>query len=246
MINLVKNKIRKAVREVLNENVVGYPMHFRTIYDDIGDGLLINEGLIKTYPLSYVQKYFDRRYVFDIREKYFNDNDWKVILVLPSKSDKAQEITDVLNRFGYYLGYKEENDRGLCLQFEPKFQNKFTGQQMKEVGCKYLIHVSPMYNQEKIMANGLCPTSRNGEFSYPNRIYLFLDTVSDRELESMVSRLSASNKSKGNDGRYCVFNVSLEGLEEHTFNLDFNMDNAVFTEENIPPTNLQLVKILNV
>ena len=240
-IKLTKEGLKEKIREILSEQIVRLPMHFRTMYDDIGDGLLINEGLIKTYPLTYVEKFFRHRFLsLGIKEKYFVEDEWKVVLILDKERGSESEINIIMNRFGYYLSYKGGMPGGnINLECEPKFQNTFTGKDLMDNGVNYLIHVSPQYNRNKILSTGLSPVCRNKEFNYPGRLYFFVDGMPQRYIQTMVNRLSGANDSQGNNGIYDVFNITLTGLENVKFNLDYNADDAVFTQENIPPTNIK-------
>lgn len=238
LIRLKETELKNLIKEGINEVVAGWPMHFRNIYDDIGDGYLINEGLIKTYPLTFVEKYFKGRYLWDILRKDFIEDEYKIFLTIDKNSTKEEEIEKVLNNFGYYLAYKTKDDKyNTVFQFEPKFQNTFTGKEMMENEINFLLHVSPSYNKEKILKSGLCPKSKNNEFAYPGRIYCFIQGVSKQYIQIMINKLSAANKK--HDEKYSLFKINLNGLEDIKFNIDFNAEYAVFTEENIPPSNIK-------
>jgi len=237
-IKLTKEGLKEKIREVLSEQTVGLPMHFRTVYDDIGDGRpfekTLMEGLIKTYPMSYVENFFKRRYTMDVFRKNFDYEEGRVILVFYPNSDAIDEVIKTLDRFGYFLSWHDNT----TYQFEPKFQNEFTVEDLKYNGCRYLLHVSPVYNKEKILQNGLSPVFRNDEFTYPGRIYLFLSDISDRELKNMTIRLSDANRSKGNNGVYTLYRISFDGLWNAKFCIDHNANHAVYTQDNIPPSSI--------
>ena len=240
LIRLKETELKNLIKESINEVVAGWPMHFRNIYDDIGDGYLINEGLIKTYPLTFVEKYFKGRYLWDILRKDFIEDEYKIFLTIDKNSTKEEEIEKVLNNFGYYLAYKTKDDKyNTVFQFEPKFQNTFTVKDLLENDIKYFLHVSPFYNREKILKNGLTPVSKNNEFDYPSRVYLFIDGTPKHIIQSMVNKLSRQNNNPKNNGNYTLYRIDFNGLENIKFNTDFNAEYAVFTSENIPPSNIQ-------
>ena len=246
IIKLTKTDLVKKIKETINELLIGPPMRYRTMYDDIGDGLLVNEGLIHTYPLVYVEKFFRKRFSDDIIDKSFEYPEGMCIIVFKEENEKLEEVVKAMDRFGYYDGYRGYTEDGNpYIQFEPKFQNILTGNDIIENDLPFLWHVSPECNKEKIFKKGLSPVSKNGEFNYPGRVYLLLGSSTKFELYSMAEKLSATNKNKSNNGKYCVFKINLKGIENMKFNLDNNADNAVWTYDNIPPSNIEYAYMID-
>ena len=165
-----------------------------------------------------------------------------ILEVLLPEGNYSERVEKFMNACGWYRAYFEPygKKKGYDLSiFEKRLQ--FT----EGVGVETdstLYHLVPTLRVGKIMKMGLCPKSGCKLGIHPDRIYLFKDELSEREIHYWIAQLSATEKDKRTirDG-YTLLKINTEGLNIKFYG-DPNLDGAVYTNENIPPQNIEIVK----
>lgn len=187
-------------------------------------------------------------------------NDWQikkvemyhnisVYILISTKTTKKDEITNDMDRMGYFKASEKDivygDMRLLQIKFEPKTQNDETDK-IKSI-FDFMYHLSPSYNEESILKEGLLPKSSDSQFlSHPNRVYLMNGDVGEHNIITLGRHLCEQNKNTMNDGSYTLFQVNLQGLPENVrFYKDPNAIIGAFTETVIPPTFIQMIRRYN-
>ena len=217
--------------------------YMKPVYEQVGDGELIIEGLIASYPPEYVEKWIQKRMTDDFLTAHVEDGSFT--FNIKNKPELIKNLEDGFKRLGYYCGYKQTNDEydTIFLQFEPKYPFSLTTDELVDGldGEVFMYHLSPVYLKQKILANGLIPKSKNGEFKYPDRVYFLDGATPPRSIFLMALMLSQSNKSHMNNDEYSLYKVNVRGLNGVKMYKDMNAgaDIAMYTYDNIPPQNIQ-------
>lgn len=199
------------------------------------------EGLTITYPIDttirYMQKYFG-----------LSDNQIKkvqaanglehILIASPNVSHIEEGLVHAMDTCGYHLGQKRvlpfSDGKFLILQFEAKHQENIAEKLRTEETT--LLHITPAYNRNSIVAIGLSPKAKNSLFNYPNRVYFLRGSTSIQRVIEIAKQLSNANQSKGNNQKYIVLRLDLERIPKETkFFFDPNYQFSVFTTENIRP-----------
>ena len=212
----------------------------------------LNEGLIKTYPSEQVEKFVREAYKLEDFQIEKVDKDGIVCFrfYLPLTDNNDEAITQAMDRLGYFLSNSEDksfqhNRIWRVYQFEPKFQPDETELILEE--NKFLCHVTPFYNKEKILTNGLVPKSKNLKYDYPDRIYLFSENLGERRIIGYAVSIWKTESSRRDvdrtEGRYALFEVNTSKIGFNTvLHRDANLPGAVWTTNNIKPEAIRFVK----
>lgn len=208
---------------------------------------ILNEGLIKTYDLNSLKKYLQDYFKLQDNHKVFLDNENNVEtgnIHIPNLGDNVKLIDKALNFCGYYISTTDEFDFNgepwVTLQFEPKFQENKKDEIISK--HQYLIHITPLYNLEKILKNGLSPKSKNKAFDYHNRVYLLYDFEPNKPLDTNIraihlgSQLCKKNDSVGNNGKYVFLRIDIKQIGDIGLYYDPNLIYGCYTRENISPS----------
>lgn len=236
----------------------------------------LNEGLVKTYPLRKLIDKIERiiGYCYKLPyEPYINENDkinlmWivgglfsddildDILHVHIGNREKTKDSIDCLKlvctALGYFISSIDENAQNLCI--ESKF-GKDISKDIKRANY-YLYHLCPTMYLDKIKGTGLVPHSKNDRFDYPDRIYLFTDSVLDKykQVANMlyIDRKSFYDIFSGdseeylkykihgvNPKEYSLLKIDLKGLNcpiylDGNFKQDENIQ-ALYIMENINP-----------
>ena len=222
----------------------------------------VYEGLIMTYPSKSLVRKITQEYpkskvaVYDynIKLKYFyevGNYDSKHIcdriIVSKVSGDESENIGKICSVYGYCSVYSISVKEYIIT---PKFDKKY---KMDGNIPKYLFHVTPLSNVEKIRKNGLMPCNKkNVENSnipeYDSRVYFFI--LNDMRLAATYAKQSMHRSKKfdkitktldENAMDFAVLCIKTEGLEgkvEFHADLDFNGVPACWTSQNIPPSNV--------
>lgn len=201
--------------------------------------ILIDEGLIKTYPSSkFIEKLKEHFQLEDWQVNIITVKEMEVIMLLiPNIDYNVNEVSRLMSFYGYFLskqkrGYIKGYDF-ISLRFEPKFSEDVRDVLKNE---KTLYHVTPSFNKEKILKNGFSPKWKNNLFYYPNRIYFTLGNTSFEEVKKLAYVLHNTNMTKGDKSAYSIFIVNVSKINENVrFYYDPNYKNGVYTTDNIPP-----------
>ena len=212
-------------------------------------------------PYGFLSEDEDKRYVFEndarvvpaeeveheLRLKY-NFRDWQleiskrghdvnVCICVGNFPNGVNEVVKDMEQMGYFLSYSAENkffgQNWKMLQFEPRFQmNEFE----EIVGKGDIMHLTPRYNVENILKNGLVPKSENYKFKYPNRVYFFMGDTPYPIVNKYGKKFCKNSKNPLNDGVYVLLSIDTNKLRESGIQLfyDPNMEYGCFTEEPIP------------
>lgn len=220
--------------------------------DMILESALLGEGLIRTYPLDWVEKYLQRNANSDFIHIHSNKMEKKFLVTMKQGSKSIEPLKHTMDAFGYYCSYELENNfmmPTVILQFEPKFDDYIKGSDFNAPqGKDVFYHVAPIRYKDKILAQGLVPRHRNKLFKYPARVYFMLASSGYLAAYYMAKLLCQDDKNKENGGEYAIFGVTLDGLDEVKFYRDWNVEHAkaYYTHENIPPANIHYIDQFNV
>lgn len=213
------------------------------------DEFVLNEGLLKTYPIDKVIKYIQNRFNItdDDVEKYV-DGYGEYILVRKNQSkDVIDNIKQILDLGGYYLA---DEDIDEYYTYEKKFEDNIFDELKKSGEIKYLYHITPSINDKKIQSNGLIPKSKNYRFNYPDRIYFLSDKDVNKdpeilkrvgwELYKVIFFKNRTNKEyleRRNSRQYSIYRINFSKLENIDLYRDPNTRNfdSYFTMDNIRP-----------
>lgn len=238
--------IRKLTIEENLEKVKDYE---KIVHPRYFSPLVMNEGLIKSFPadnvISHMKDYFN-----------FNDSDiWKIkvlngqekiVINVPNIFNNYKVVKEKMERCGWFLSaptekeIKQNQNRWIRMEFEAKFSDDATAKIKKK--HKYLYHITPRYNLEKIKKEGLAPRCRNTYFMFPSRIYLLFPdeaksiATNQKELAWLAGELCARNGSKGNDGQYSVLEIATDKLGDNVrLHYDPDYKYGLWTADNIKP-----------
>lgn len=238
-INLHELDFRARQKRVTFDN----PISFYDLSDEIN---ILTEGLMTTYPIDktvhYIKDYFK-----------LNENDIQIIdncicIIIPDVGENINIMKKVLNVCGYYPGTIKVYDiingvKYKSIQFEPKFQED-VGDDVRQ-NVRILYHITPFYNEHKILDNGFSPRNRNELFDFPDRVY-FMKARPDKEIIDLGLQLNKYNNSKGNDGKYTVFEIDATKIPENIkIYKDLNYKYGYFITDNLSPTCITNVGHIN-
>ena len=187
----------------------------------------LNEAYYATYPIEKVVGYLKNRYGSTANvERFEGENGEEVIMVAMGDSDYNQNIVDSdLSLCGYYPSYVEKKGKQRNVTYEKRFQDSVSD----IVEEKGRLH--------KIMENGLCPRTEDKMFNYPDRVYFFLEAPSIDECKFYIEQLSRYTSDHSKD--YVLLEIDVEDLNIE-FYYDPNMENAVYTKDNISPSRIEI------
>lgn len=225
-----------------------YPIRcFKSKFERMADDDTLSEGLIRTYPSEFVEKYLSKRINSDFRKAYFDEDHNHFWFVLKPDSQSIEPLKQKMDSFGYYCAVKDNVKEGVYMQFEPKFDDEYF--MRSELKFRFsdimFYHVAPCYLKEKILKYGLVPKSKNNFLKYPDRIHLVRATSEGREdVCELAVELYDKLENKINDGVYSLFGIKSDGLDDMKFYRDKNMlgSDAYFTYENTPPKNIVFIE----
>ena len=191
----------------------------------------LNEGLIRTHPIETVKRYLIKLYQFDDSQlQIFKDNKIeKLRIIIPNNNMFIEKIEKVMTLCGYFCSVKHdypEVENWIYLNFEPKNQDD-VNEYVRNM--KYIFHVTPEKYINKIKKIGLKPTFKNKFFSYPDRVYFFINDTSPEEIYSLKNQL------KQNNDKYCLLVIEVSKIPDNVNSyLDPNFEYGIYTNDNIP------------
>lgn len=197
-----------------------------------------------------MEKYLTPRLNGDFIEAGVDEDKMHFWFVLKPDSNSIEPLIEKMQAFGWFCSTNTMVDKGLYLQFEPKFDIFFKNDELpfEREGDITFYHIAPSYLKEKIMTNGLEPRSKNNFLKYPDRMYLFPKNVNRDEISSLAEMLYAQDTNPTKDGKYSLFGVKIRDLNDIKIYPDRNMFDIVgyFTYDNIPPSNVTHVEDFSV
>lgn len=194
---------------------------------------LVNEGLIKTYPVKDTVKYILKALgkVIKTGTTYTNNT---IEVILPERY--LDELDNCMMCCGYYKHktplYKQY---GNILYAKAKYAPKFNRNQSLS-DYEYLYHWSPKYLESKIKSNGFVPKSRNDYFQYPDKIHFLIDKLSNKQIYDCGQLIANANLNEMNNGEYVLYTLDVNKIPP---DLKFYIDNdwegySLYTYGNIP------------
>lgn len=242
----------KQLKDIIHNDIYkvsyGNPLSLM-MYDEI------NEGYYASYPIEKVKKYITN--MFNLNEWQFiihkNENDdtytCSILIYVDNTpiSNKISNLDKAMSLCGYFRGIVDDDmlngKRIKVIQYEPRFQDN-ANEFVKE--NKFLYHITPSYYKDKILANGFTPKSKNKIFNYPDRIYFFTAKNKKDELLGLALYYDEKVTNGLNDSKYALFELDGNALSDKvTFFHDPNLNNAVYTKENVPPNYIIRHKIID-
>ena len=197
-----------------------------------------NDGRVT--PVSQVKHELDWKYGFAPWQIIINDrgHDIQICVCIANLKQGVDEIVNDFKQMGYFLSQTSPvsspapNQKWLALQFEPIYQ---VDEANEILNYGDLFHLTPAYNIQSILTNGLQPKSENGMFDYPNRIFMFIGSTPIQEIQNLGQQLYEANKKPNNDGRYVLLKIDSQQLRNgYSLHYDPNYKYGVFTENGIP------------
>lgn len=201
---------------------------------------MLDESLIASYDISKVKEIFERRFgisdgiVFKVIERERNGHIVYYAMVSVPYKVLNNELKNGIISFMKFCGYSydsktKESGDAVNMFFKPRFQTDDSTNDVRK-RCRFVYHLTPASNFDKILKNGFIPKSENMLFSYPDRVYFFLGNNLKRK---SLNLMKAVWKSHGSP-EAVVFMVDLEKVPENVvFRTDFDADEAIFTHDNI-------------
>lgn len=261
LINIITEKISTDTRDekgmtyIRNRN---NPLSLDLMKYEKGE---LNEAYYKTYPIENVIKYVCGVFGNNILGHSVLEKDNSYLLTFRVPKNVNSEILDkAMSLCGYYVEWDGRDSKNLNsfvnkpyvdIQYAPRYSDK-QDNIFKEQDC--LFHICPYNFKEKIMKIGLVPSSKNNEYKYPNRIYLFksidenghslsfYDLVENAHiLYSAMDNIKNVKDRRFNDNRHTwsIFRVNTSMLSKDVVfynDTTWGDDSAIWTYSNIPPS----------
>ena len=203
------------------------------------------EGIFATYPIDKVRRFLLSYYHLpdsSVVIEDANNGEQSLIVTIRNTEERKSEIDKSMALCGYFPSFvvKCYNGDFLEITYEKRINDDADGMVRKH---RFLYHITPSIYVDDILKNGLCPKSKNKKFNYPNRIYLTVDKLTVKDVKAYAEMLYPyikQNKYTQDEGIYdnfALLQISVDELDEdvYSFYKDPNLDNAVYTIDNIPP-----------
>lgn len=164
---------------------------------------------------------------------------------------KVNKIMDALGWYPSFINHKNGGKYSAVISNMLDFKNVVIKYEAKydmevKVTSSYLYHVTPDIKYIKIKMNGLNAKTQSKLSDHPGRIYL-LDPEEDPDIKGTVLETAIEifnnyeNKDKSKE--MYVLRINMSKLRKLKFFEDpqFDLGNAVWTYENIPPYAIELI-----
>lgn len=217
---------------------LGNPLYWQMLNEEQN----LNEGLIKTYPPETTLRYIKGLYnlkdeqiaCIDSRAKEAGDESKKFAVFIKNTKELVDSIKKAFDLCGYTLSIENYIGENVLLQFIPKYSGEITDK-VQEIG--HLVHITPVYNKESILKNGLSPRLKNNMFIHNGRIYFFPnDRRLYREIHFQMDDFEKNLKNKRNNQVWTLFTITVDKLKNTKFFFDPNYLYGIYTYDNIPPS----------
>ena len=277
-INLNEDKLKKIISSVINEVLFGGlpkkeptgDIYWATLQNK---PYVIEEGLIKTYPIENVihsiSGLFDLYAGDDITERnkvlyeldQNEDTEYNGTIEYTSAKNKTKRIEIKVNnetynqadfdkyflKYGWFCGYSDKlfgYSNIVRFVYEKKFDIDVTDS-IKE--REYIYHICPNIYLSRINQRGLVPRfSSWNVFKNPERLYFFIDELSHDDFVKWVKHFKKGKKIySGNDG-WSLLKVDVSKLTNGpTFYFDPRMKNGIYTMDSISPENIEIIDFID-
>lgn len=209
-IKINEKELRKIIREYIME-AISTPTFFTPLRKnrysllpnvDLLTEEAINEGIFKSYDVSFVVRYLTEKLNFTTDQRKFatynaegfifceddyNNECDNINVIIPVSYKKMDELQKIMTACGYTESHKGllQNKLFQQIEYEKNIQNEVRGLVGK---YKYIYHLTPTVYVDKIMKQGLVPRSTNTFLNYTPRIYFLLDkkTINYNDVASML------------------------------------------------------------
>lgn len=177
------------------------------------------------------------------------------VIVMTSRNfnDNDKVILDFFKKMGYFAAvhsidmYKIHNKlytQWSVIQLEPIYQENYNEIVYKN---KFLYHVTPADNVEKILKEGIIPANKNELFNYPKRSYFFLQNyIVFPDLKKYCQKLNDAYIERKEHIKYCALLIDTEKLKDINFYKDPNWVSSVYTQTVIPPEAISVKDYINI
>ena len=189
------------------------------------------------YDIGWEESFLENKNELGINyERSFENEEIPlIVLYIPNNFHDKDKINRFFIAAGWTLAstepYKKRKNYTTYI-FE---KNKQT---MEVKNKEFLYHLTPSNKVHKILKNGLCPKSGNKLSRHPERIYLFLQRVSDYTFSRFADDLwySVNKEKKKRDVQYSLLKIDTKKCrDDFKIYCDPDLKNAVWTYDNIPP-----------
>ena len=176
------------------------------------NGNILKEEATSTLSIEETKKEIQNK--FHLKDWQFatekGANGIQLVILYPGIFRNTRLIKRAMSACGWSLaikGYIVKNKMiWRAMSFDPMFQDDVSEEARKN---GYLLHWTPKYNLQSIIANGLTPRSENSIFDYPNRLHLIKGDASQTEIMNIGWQLYKTNKRKENNGDYFLLFVDM-------------------------------------
>ena len=204
----------------------------------------LDEGLYKTYDISFVIKHFcdylgvSSDYGEFARNvdsyngfitKVSGENGEEYIEFVATDDPELIDAADkALKLCGYYKAFAEEYCRGYV-------QAGYEKRHDKPIILKTnrLYHITRRENLPRIKRDGLVPKAKNKKSYHLERIYFFTEDHGESGFKTLTEDLYGTHDSPFG---YAVLEIDIAKAGNAVFHNDVNASGGVYTTDNIPPS----------
>ena len=229
--------------------------------DQIEEQKKLYEGLIKTYPTEITVKKIKKDYKDCIIN--VDKNNSESIIVLTKNSTEINNIIKTMDLYGWFISKPRKGEavpvvnvsgqNYFQLRFEAKFDVDSTESIYQQKNQKFLYHITPLVNLEKIKNIGLTPKTNSKLAYHPERVYFLKNIENENFIKNFIGKLFVVNKNNIElKEKYVILKIDLgkelknEIKPKIRFFADPNMSGAVYTLENISPNSIEPVKLATI
>jgi hypothetical protein len=219
----------------------------------------IKEGLIKTYPIKTALKLISRDLSlrginYNIDTEFETNTIFVKILSSDINIDNVLNIFRTINLCGYFISnydfYDSKDNNIDYLIHNDKLNDDFIKALLSKINNskftqltieskynklvnipKYLYHVTSKDNKGKILKIGLVPKSKNKRANHNDRIYLGYNKIVTKNLAYQFS-----------SGDYILLEIDTKGLNIKLYDDPDFTENGVYTYDNIPNSNIEIIE----
>jgi hypothetical protein len=211
--------------------------------------LMIEEGLIKSYPVEDVMNTIANLFHLNINgedplmnwhkfrgisvsgnicQSTSNGEDTVIKLVLPKASENFDKINAKMLKYGWFNSASYEDKDNTVFVFERKFGDRFVARQLSSQ-FKTIYHVTSLKNKDKITKQGLIPkASKTPGIKNDERLYFSVSEPSPEDAKNVVAM-------HGKEEIPIVLKINVDKLNPNTsFFFDPRWSNSIYTFEPIP------------
>jgi hypothetical protein len=197
----------------------------------VEENLIINEGLITSYPIDILLKELKRRYT-----KIEYDQISGKIIVEEIPLNQKESLKKKLDLYGYFIADEQVDDADSSLfgiLIEPKFPSEIPFSYLHDK-IQYCYHITTDKYIDKINQIGLVPKESKREFykTSGNRIYFLITDNPKKDLLLLKNMLKVDDQRKNifnKHSKYYVLRINFHQLNE---DLVFYRDSRLFPEGN--------------